>query len=588
MEVILRMETPPHTDKKSPSANRSCDRRAAGEPGDATSAVTLWGGSTSSPGAAVGFSDGAQASQIGTRSGVTECKLGDSNVGTGRDHRKFGNGQKKFNLETLDRVGEIGHPSSSYRQDGAVYDDGEVFVNRGERGREGLGGLPPVGKEGLARISGGGVRRRRPALDNRDRRDSDSDSDQPLSQKNVFTSTPAYSDDLLIMQMDVNEVQQTYYKELSQMPDDAEGYLSSDGDEARFLSMPRLSNEKERLQKVKQRFEGKLRKLRRVKQMLVNFSKHDHVSRDNSDEEEIIQDRDSVTPRLSGEMAAPCRPEKNPVHRVLLPPPLGFSDDVRMVNPEIREEKGQPRVHVERVPSPVVISEQVREIVAQSVGPLETKMLAMLEQQQLLLQRAISPVTGPTMIQDPVKETRVRSLLSPEISDKIKSLKEEDLRLKKEHRLNSSRSIDPPVVEDQALISGLRSSVSTDLIRQVETLGAEFRKMQNENQLLKQSVINPLVVQSQSSDSGLRPSVPNDLSEVVETPEAELLRLREENKRLKQSPGTLKSNGRDQLVSPSGPSVPSEKSSKPGLKPYRSRRVLGNRGKPWPAPLEPP
>ena len=157
-------------------------------------------------------------------------------------------------------------------------------------------------------------------------------------------------------------------------------------------------------------------------------------------------------------------------------------------------------------------------------------------------------------------------MLSPEISDKIKSLEEENLRLREEQRLNGSQSASLPVVDDQVLISGLRSSVSTDLKRQVGTPEAEFLKMQNENQLLKQSVINPLVVQSQSSDPGLRPSVPTDPG-VVETSEAELLRLREEVKRLKQSPGTPKSNSREQSVSPNGPSVSSEKPSKPCLKP---------------------
>ena len=55
------METPPHTGEKSPSANRSYDRKAADEPECATSAAILRDGSTSSPGAAVGFTDGAQA-----------------------------------------------------------------------------------------------------------------------------------------------------------------------------------------------------------------------------------------------------------------------------------------------------------------------------------------------------------------------------------------------------------------------------------------------------------------------------------------------------------------------------------------------
>ena len=141
------METPPHTDKKSPSANRSYVCKTADEPDSATSAAIPRDGSTSSPGAAVGFSHGVQAQQNGTRSGVTECKLGDSNVGTGGDPMKIGKDSKKFlKRENLDRVGEIGHPDSSFRQDGTMYDDGEVFLN-GERRREGLKGCSPVGQK---------------------------------------------------------------------------------------------------------------------------------------------------------------------------------------------------------------------------------------------------------------------------------------------------------------------------------------------------------------------------------------------------------------------------------------------------------
>ena len=183
--------------------------------------------------------------------------------------------------------------------------------------------------------------------------------------------------------------------------------------------------------------------------------------------------------------------------------------------------------------------------------------------------RSEDAAAKPVVTQDPVKETRARSLMSPEISDKIRSLEEENLRLREERRLNGAQSVSLPVVEDQVLISGLRSSVSTDLIRKVGTLEAEFRKMQNESQLSKPSAVNPLVIQSQSSNSGLRPSVPTDLQE-IETPEAELLRLREEVKRLKASPGTPKSNSKDQSVSPNGLSASSEKPSKPCLKPYPS------------------
>ena len=264
-------------------------------------------------------------------------------------------------------------------------------------------------------------------------------------------------------------------------------------------------------------------------------------------------------------------------------------------------------------PKPSAVSspespDHIREMVAQTMEAqlsvvmeqqqllLEAKISAMLEQQQLLLQRAVVPsssvdqvelrpvskprvgpefrsedaAVNPVATQNPVKETKARSLMSPEISDRIKSLEEENLSLREKQRSNSLQSVNLPVIEDQVLISGLRSSVSTDLKRKVETLEAEFLKMQNESQLSKPSVINPLVVQSQSSDPGLRPSVPIDLSDKVGTLEAELLRLREENMMLKQSPSTPKSNSRDQSVSPNGPSVSNEKPSRPCLKPYPS------------------
>ena len=195
MEAIFRMETPPHTDKKSPPANRSYVCKTADEPDSATSAAIPRDGSTSSPGAAVGFSHGVQAQQNGTRSGVTECKLGDSNVGTGGDPMKFENGQKEFSRGTLDRVGEIGHPDSSFRQDDTMFDDGEVFVNRGEKGRESLVGLSPVCTTNLSRTSGGG-KLGRPILSRGDVRDSESESDQILSHKDVLTTTPEYYHDV--------------------------------------------------------------------------------------------------------------------------------------------------------------------------------------------------------------------------------------------------------------------------------------------------------------------------------------------------------------------------------------------------------
>ena len=240
------METPPSSIFGFPPASRTHDFGSADKPGVAVTASIPRDGGDSQPGSSVSLVDVGQALQNGTEK--WGCQFADkSTAGTGGAPMKFGNGQKNFDLGTLSRVGEIGH--HGLEQDRAMYDDGEVFLNSDGRGREGLGGLSPVYKEGLSQTSGGGARRRRPALDNRGEHDSDSDYDR--SQKNVFTSTPEYRDDLLIMQMDVNEIQQCYYKELSQMPDDAEGYLSSDGDNDRFLSMPRLSNEKERLQRTK-------------------------------------------------------------------------------------------------------------------------------------------------------------------------------------------------------------------------------------------------------------------------------------------------------------------------------------------------
>ena len=265
------METPPHTDKKSPSANRSYVCKTADEPDSATSAAISRDGSTSSPGTAVGLSHGVQAQQNGTRSGVTECKLGDSNVGTGGDPMKFENGQKKFSQGIFDRVGEIGHPDSSFRQDGAMFDDGEVFVNGGERGRPVLGKLSPVYKKGSSRTSGGGTRRRQSVQVKESDHCSDSETDEFLSRKNVVTSTPEYRGDILILQAEVSALQDRCRYELEQLPDNIRKPMVSDYDkeDERFLSMPVLTNERDRLQGTAKRYHKRIKKRNKESQTSI-------------------------------------------------------------------------------------------------------------------------------------------------------------------------------------------------------------------------------------------------------------------------------------------------------------------------------
>ena len=169
-------------------------------------------------------------------------------------------------------------------------------------------------------------------------------------------------------------------------------------------------------------------------------------------------------------------------------------------------------------------------------------MLAMMEQQQLLLQRAASPtvisdtaesrlilkprsrpgsrsdnvvVVPETLSQ--IQETRVRTLLSPEVSDKMKSLEEENLKLREGQLWNRPHRV------------------------------------------------NPIVAQDQRSVPGLRPSVPTDLKK-IETPEAELLRLREENTMLRQSSDTSISNSRTQPESSNVPGNSGDEFLRPCLK----------------------
>ena len=547
----------------------------------------------------------------------------------GGNHRKFGNGRERIPSRiTLDRVGEIGHPTSGFRQDGAMCDDGEVFVNGGERGRPVLGKLSPVGKESPSRTSGGGNRRRQSVQVKESDHCSDSETDEFLSRKNVVTSAPEYRSDVLILQAEVSALQDRCRYELEQLPDDIRKPLVSDYDkeDERFLSMPVLTNERDRLQGTAKRYHKRMKEIKRAKQVFVNYS-HGVQLNYSSEEDEVDQIYENVIPSPHNAVFVKKNPEQVAVNR----PPISRSpdsdDEVRAVREELRrmaEQMAEQRQLLERMsnpdtvqdrdsnPKPLVVPspgspDHIREVVAQTMESqlsvvmeqqqllLGAKLSAMMEQQQLLLQRAVVPnssedqvklrpvpkprsrpefrsedaAVNPVVIQDPVKETRARSLMSPEISDRIKSLEEENLSLREKQRSNDPRSVSLPVIEDQVLISGLRSSVSTDLTRKVETLEAEFLKMQNESQLSKSNVINPLVVQSQSSNSGLRPSVPTN-PEVVETPEAELLRLREENKRFRQNPGTPKGNRRDHSVLPSELSVSGDKPAKPCLKSYPS------------------
>ena len=267
--------------------------------------------------------------------------------------------------------------------------------------------------------------------------------------------------------------------------------------------------------------------MRRTKPESVSSVNHSRAMDGSSSEDGETQAREGMKPRLGDAVFNRKPPKRDRGQKLLEIPSSDSSDEIKALKEENRKLKEYQRMQEERVsssdtvqdrdsnPRPSVVPslgspDHVREMVARPIEAklavmmeqqqllLEAKVSAMLEQQQLLLQQAISPVISPTKIQDPVKETRVRSLLSPEISDKIKSLEEENLRLREEQKLSRTQSINPVAVQDQVLVSGLRSSVSTDLKRQVGTLGAEFLKIQNEGQLVKQSVINPIGVQDLS------------------------------------------------------------------------------------------
>ena len=321
----------------------------------------------------------------------------------GGDHKKYGNGQKEFSQGILDRAGEIGHPVSGSRKDGTTCSDGEVFVNRGERRREGLGGLSPVGKETLSRTSGG------------ERFDKPVPVRSGVCNFDQFSSTPENFDDRMQkVETELKKMQQHYQDTIDRLSDSNRESSSLEDDRGDCsLSMPVLSNEK------MTPFLSNVERVRRTKPKPVSSVIRDRVIDSSSSEEKKVQARGGAKVKSSGKMLARDSPRRNTGRRLPAIPPSDSSNDIKALREENRKLKEHQRRLEKRVsssdtvpdwdsnPRPLIASspespDHIRAMVAQTMEAqfsvvmeqqqllLEAKLSAMMEQQQLLLQRAIA------------------------------------------------------------------------------------------------------------------------------------------------------------------------------------------------------